>query len=292
MSVINTNLQTLASARQLNQTQTMLTRSLNRLSSGSKINNASDDPTGLAVSARLDAQSRRAQAASTNVQNAISFVQTTDGFMGNMAQVLSRMSELATAAQDVTKNPSDISQYELEFSALQDQLRSTIGGTTAQIGGTTAIDSPLGSFNGTALFNPSTANLTVTIGQGDGDTVQIGGTDFQQGAMGALIRQDAAGAYNVSITAPGVLDGISQAIDQVATARANIGGLGSRLDVASTQLQVESENLASAISTIRDVDVAGESTQLAKYNILMQSGSAMLAQANQSPQSVLKLIRQ
>jgi flagellin len=211
--------------------------------------------------------------------------------MGSMAQVLNRMSELATAAQDATKNPSDVSQYEQEFKALQDQLRTTIGGTTAEIGGTTPVDSPLGSFNGTALFNPSTATLTVTIGHSDGDTMQIGGTDFQQGAIGTLIHQDADGAYDVALTDPGVLDGITAAIGQLATARANVGGLGSRLDVAAAQLQVESENLASAISTIRDVDVATESTKLSKYNILMQSGSAMLAQANQSPQSVLKLLQ-
>jgi len=526
MSVINTNIQALAAARQLNASQEALGRSLTRLSSGSKIVNPSDDAAGLAVSEKLDAQNRRVQAASTNVQNAVSYIQTADGFMSGMTKILSRMSELAILAKDVTKNDADIALYGEEFKALQDQLRATIGGTTAQIGGTTNIESPLGAFNGIALFgndstvvssaaptlwgaapvtagtftpgasmtvgsgvaigtgssfgsnvsigddvsigggaalgnNVSVGNkayidasavigdnvtigenayigpgvtlmagvviqpgaivladnypgdagatpvvpvggvplgtvvtkndvldsvtagsytagagmsvasgavigagatfgndvvvgagariadganiennvviganvyiapgvtiaagvtipdgavilddvpagteftaqssvsssapgLTVTIGQAVGQTMTIKPTDLRQGAMLGLLRQDATGAYNVGITDPGVIAGIADAIQQVASERASLGASQSRLELAATTLSIEYENLSSAISRIRDVDVARESTDLAKYNILVQSGTAMLSQANQTPQSVLKLLQ-
>jgi flagellin len=291
MSVINTNIQALAAARNLNRSQELLGRSLNRLSSGSKIVKPSDDSAGLAVSEKLDAQSLRVKAASTNVQNAVSYIQTADGYMGGMTKILSRLSELASMAGDVTKNSSDVDLYEQEFSALQDQLRSTIGGTTAEIGGTADITSPLGQFNGMTLFGANPTGITIAIGQAVGQTMTIGESNLRTGAMQSLITQDSAGAYGLTARDPGAIDAITQTIQQLATERATLGGAQSRLELAGTTLQIESENLSSAISGLRDVDVAGESTQLAKYNILVQSGTAMLAQANQTPQSVLKLLQ-
>src|SRR3954467_11806391 len=163
MSAINTNIQAIAAARNLNQSQEMLGRSLTRLSSGSKIVNPSDDAAGLAVSEKLDAQNKRVRAATTNVQNAVSYVQTTDGFMSGMTKILSRMRELAILAKDVTKNSSDVSLYGQEFKALQDQLRQSIGGTTAQIGGPADIATPLGQFNGIKLFGNDTPATLPTI---------------------------------------------------------------------------------------------------------------------------------
>jgi flagellin len=292
MSVINTNIQAIAAARNLNQSQEMLGRSLTRLSSGSKIVNPSDDAAGLAVSEKLDAQNKRLKAAVTNVQNAVSYVQTADGFMGGMTKILSRMSELGILAQDVTKNASDIALYQQEFSALQDQLRATIGGTTAEIGGTADIATPLGAFNGITLFGSNAAGLTVTIGQAVGQAMTIRESNLRQDEMLGIISQDNAGAYDLSLADSGVIAAITGAIQQVATERATLGAAQSRLELAATTLQVEFENLGAAISRIRDVDVAEESTQYAKYNILVQSGTAMLAQANQTPQSVLKLLQQ
>lgn len=291
MSVINTNIQAIAAARSLNQSQEMLGRSLTRLSSGSKIVNPSDDAAGLAVSEKLDAQNKRVQAASTNVQNAISYIQTADGFMSGMTKILSRMSELAILGKDVTKNSTDIALYQQEFSALQDQLRDTIGGSTAEIGGTADITTPLGAFNGISLFGSTTTPLTVTVGQAVGQTMTIKQTDLRQGSLLDLVKQDSSGAYTSSLTDSGITASITSAIQQVATERASLGASQSRLELASTTLSVETENLASAISRIRDVDVASESTSYARYNILVQSGTAMLAQANQSPNSVLKLLQ-
>ncbi len=291
MSVINTNIQAIAAARNLNQSQEMLGRSLTRLSSGSKIVNPSDDAAGLAVSEKLDAQNRRVKAATTNVQNAISYVQTADGFMSGMTKILSRMSELAILAKDVTKNATDIALYQKEFGALQDQLRATIGGTTAEIGGASGITTPLGAFNGITLFGSGTGGLTVTIGQAVGQDMTIQPSNLRDGSMLAIIQQDSSGAYALNLTATSAIGDITSAIQDVATERATLGASQSRLELAATTLQVEYENLSSAISRIRDVDVAGESTQFAKFNILVQSGTAMLAQANQTPSTVLKLLQ-
>jgi len=291
MSVINTNIQAIAGARNLNHSQEMLGRSLARLSSGSKIVNPSDDAAGLAVSEKLDAQGRRVKAATTNVQNAVSFVQTADGFMGGMTKILSRLSELAILSKDVTKNSTDVELYQQEFSALQDQLRATIGGTTAQVGGTADVGTPLGAFNGIVLFGPNAAGLTVTIGQAVGQDMNIAETNLRSGGMLEIIQQDAAGVYSLGADDPDAIEKITDAIQHVAQQRASLGASQSRLELASTTLNVEFENLSSAISRIRDVDVAEESTQFAKYNILVQSGTAMLAQANQTPNSVLKLLQ-
>lgn len=291
MSVINTNIQAITGARNLNHSQEMLGRSLSRLSSGSKIVNPSDDAAGLAVSEKLDAQSKRVTAAGTNVQNAVSYVQTADGFMSGMTKILSRMSELGILAKDVTKNSSDVDLYQQEFTALQDQLRATIGGTTTEIGGTTPVTTPLGAFNGITLFGSNPAGLTVTIGQAVGQEMKISESNLRTGGMLEMIKQDNTGAYTLKATDSTAIQKITDAIQHVATQRATLGAAQSRLELASATLQVENENLSSAISRIRDVDVAEESTQYAKYNILVQSGTAMLAQANQTPQSVLKLLQ-
>jgi len=303
MSVINTNIQAIAAARNLNKSQEMLGRSLNRLSSGSKIVNPSDDAAGLAVSEKLDAQNMRVRAATTNVQNAISFTQTADGFMSGMTKILARMSELALLAKDVTKNSTDVALYQQEFGALQDQLRQTIGGTTAQIGGTSDITNangapPLGQFNGITIFGDDSSStgagsgLSVSVGEAVGQNMTIPQINLRDGAMNTIISQDSvSGAYSLSLTDSNVIDAITQGIQDVATERASLGASQSRLELASSSLQVEYENLSSAISRIRDVDVAEESTQFARFNILVQSGTAMLSQANQTPQSVLKLLQ-
>ena len=282
---INTNSSATAAARNLAQSQEMLNKSLTRLSSGSKIVQPADDAAGLAVSEKLIAQRRRLDAASTNVQNAMSYIQTADGFMSSMTSVLTRMTELSMMAKDVTKNPGDVALYQQEFGALQQQLRDTIGG-----GGVTT---PLGTFNGIALFAPNAAGLTVTIGEGSGQTMNISDTDLQAatGAVGQLLAATTPPAFDITVTSPTVSTLVINAIQQVATERASLGASQSRLESADATLSIESTNLESAISRIRDVDVATESTRFAKNNILVQAGTAMLAQANQLPQSVLKLLQ-
>ena len=292
MSVINTNLSALNAARSLDISQEMLSNSINRLSSGSKLVNPADDPAGLAVSEKLGAQNGRISAALTNVQNAVSFVQTSDGFLSGMSTILTRLSELSTMAQDPTKSPADIALYQTEFSALQDQLRSTIGGTSAQIGGTADITAPLGSYNGLDLFgSTASGGQVVTIGQAIGQQMTISDTNLRSGAIGSLIAQDNTGTYNLSINSGATANDLTNAIQQIAAQRASLGASESRLNFVAATLQVESQNIGSAISSIKDVDVAQESTQNAKYNILVQANTAMLAQANQDPKSVLQLLQ-
>lgn len=291
MSTINTNLAALNSAMALDRNQDLLNDSIERLSSGSAIVNPGDNPAGVAVSDSLTSDNNLLTAASTNVQNALSYAQTSDGFMSTMSSVLSRMSELATEVEDPTKNASDDSQYELEFSSLQDQLRTMIGGSAAAIGGTT-VASPSGTFNGTTLFgSTATGGTTVEVGDAADETITIPDVNLQSGAMLSLIQQDSSGNYTLDAATAGAITTITNAIDQVGSGRATMGAAESRLSLTASSLTVQQQNISSAISSISDVNVATESTMLAKYNILVQSGASMLAQANQDPNAVLKLIQ-
>jgi flagellin len=268
--VINTNIQATAAASNLQNSQAMLSKSLSRLSSGSKIVNPADDAAGLAVASRLDAQVSRLDAAKSNVGNAISFTQVQDGFMKKIAKAFDRMSELAILSQDVTKSDSDRSLYNAEF----DQLVQYVGNTSSK------------DFNGVSLF--STTPLNVTI-DSEGGTFTMKGIDMAAASYTAVLSP----SLNISTTgaAASALTTVKNVINQLASDRANIGAYQSRLNYTSEQLVVTKENLTAASSRIKDVDVAEESTQYARYNILVQAGTAMLAQANQLPQSVLRLLQ-
>jgi flagellin len=265
--VINTNTSALTGSRLLSESSTALSKSLARLSSGSKITGPADDAAGSAVATRFDAQINRVAAANTNVGNAISYSQTQDGFIGKIGKALDRMSELSVLSQDVTKTDSDRALYNQEF--------STLG---AYITNTASKD-----FNGVSLFSSTAKNVTI---DSDGGTFSMTGVN-----LGASAYTTATGS-NVS-TASGAataLTNVKAAITQLATDRATIGANVSRLNSTSEQLGVLKDNLSAANSRIKDVDVAEESTNFAKYNILVQAGTAMLAQANSTPQSALRLL--
>lgn len=267
--VINTNITAQASANNLQNSQAMLAKSLARLSSGSKIINPSDDAGGLAVASRLDAQVQRLSAARTNISNAVSFTQTQDGYLKKIAKAFDRMSELTILAQDVTKSDADRALYNSEFTELGAYVTSAASK----------------DFNGVPLF--AAAALDVTT-DSEGNTFAMNGID-----LGAAAYTTAIGS-NVSTLAGAVtaLTNIKAAINQLSTDRASIGAYQSRLNFTAEQLTVSKENLTAASSRIKDVDVAEESTEYAKANILVQSGTAMLAQANAMPNSVLRLLQQ
>jgi flagellin len=245
----------------------MLAKSLARLSSGSKIVSPEDDAAGLAVSLRFDAQIKRTAAANSNVGNAISFTQTQDGFVQKIAKALDRMSELAILAQDVTKTDADRGLYNSEFSTLAAYITNTAGK----------------DFNGVSLFSASA--LTVTT---DGDTGTFSMAGINIGA--AAYTGATAASISTTTTAAAALTSVKAAIVQLATDRATLGASISRLTLTSEQLGVLKDNLTAANSRIKDVDVAEESTQFARYNILVQSGTAMLAQANAVPSTALRLL--
>ena len=266
--VINTNTHAMAAASNLQTSESMLSKSLARLSSGSKIVNPADDAAGLAVSMRLDAQIARLNAARGNVGNAISFTQTQDGYLKKIAKALDRMSELSILAQDVTKSDADRTLYNAEFTQLYAYFTSAASK----------------DFNGVSLF--STTPLNVTI-DSEGGTFTMNGIDLAASAYTPLATSDVTTTGNAATA----LVNVKAAITQLATDRAIIGAYQSRMNFTNEQLTVSKENLSAASSRIQDVDVADESTQYARYNILVQSGTAMLAQANQLPQSVLRLLQ-
>lgn len=295
--VINTNTNAVEAASSLQRSSKMLSRSLARLSSGSKIINPSDDAAGLAVSEKLEAQNARIRAAKVNSQNAVSLIQTADGFLSSMSKVLNRMSELAMMAKDVTKNADDKALYGTEFEQLKNQLRDVIGngpnGVDSDPNWNMAGSEPIGTFNGISLFG-SRAALTAVVGANGDQTMNIDEVNLREvgSALSDLLWDNAVdnGQADVNVDSAGALTTLTDAIQQVAENRATLGAVQSRLEVVDAQLQVQSENLQAANSRIRDVDVAEESTRMAKYNILVQSGTSMLAQANSLPESVLRLL--
>jgi len=267
--VINTNYAATVASNNLSASNSMLQRSLNRLSSGSKIVNPSDDAGGLAVSMKLSAAAKRSGAAASNIGNSVSFLQSQDGVLKVTGKVLDRISELRTLYSDPTKNSDDLANYDSEFTALQDELSSLTGET----------------FNGVALFG--TADLPVSVSEdGTSSTVTIQGRDLGDSAGSVAVLTDTG----VTSLADIDLSDITDAIQDVATYRAQNGAEQSRLGFASEVLTVNKANLEAANSRIMDVDVAEESTSLARWNILVQSGTAMLSQANQSAQVALRLI--
>ena len=270
--VINTNYSATIASNNLAASNSSLQKSLNRLSSGSKIVTPSDDAGGLAVSMKLSAAAKRQGAVATNVGNSVSFLQTQDGALKVAAKVLDRMSELKTLYVDPTKNSSDLANYDSEFKALQDQL--------------TAITSE--KFNGVTLFGTASLSVAVTDDHSTSSAVTLAGRDLSSTAtgIGSVTASGITSLGNTTLT----LSTITNAIQNVATMRAANGAEQSRLGFASELLTANKANLEAANSRIVDVDVAEESTQLARWTILVQSGTAMLSQANQSAQTALKLI--
>ena len=265
--VINTNLSAQSSANLLMQSSAQLSKSLARLSSGSKVTSPSDDSAGLAVSMNLVAQMGRNTAAQNNVGDAISFNQTQDGYLQQVSNALDRMSELAIQSQDVTKSDSDRGLYQQEFNTLANYINNV---ATKE-------------FNGVSLFNGASLNVTI---DSDANTFGMTGVDLTTSTYTSL-ETDSIGTTAGAITA---LSDVKSAISTLAAARANIGANIETLTDYSNQLSTLNNNLSAANSQIMDVDVAQESTSYAKYNILVQTGTAMLAQANAMPQTVLKLL--
>jgi len=269
--VINTNYAATVASNNLATSSAMLQKSLNRLSSGSKIVNPSDDAGGLAVSMKLSAAAVRQGAVAANIGNAVSLLQTQDGALKVSGEVLKRISELRVLYDDVTKSSTDKANYNTEFNALQSQLTANAGE----------------KFNGVALFG-SSAIGNVAITEDGLTTVSIAARDLNS-------TTTSVGVGNISATSVSSLSSlsvstISTAIENVATMRATNGSEQSRLGFASELVTTNKANLEAANSRIIDVDVASESTQLARWNILVQAGTSMLAQANQSAQSALKLL--
>ncbi|MBI4661892.1 MAG: flagellin [Verrucomicrobia bacterium] len=269
--VINTNVSAMNAGRLLSVSTSLLSKSLARLSSGSRIVSPEDDAAGLAQSIKFDAQIHRNTAANINVQNAASYSQTQDGFLQKVQRSLDRMSELSVLAQDATKTNADLSNYNAEFV----QLQNYISDITAK------------QFNGVSLF--ASSGLAITI-DSDALTLAINAADLSGSTSTGVLNAYSGVSISTSTAAYSALNQIKTAIQALANMRALVGANIQRLNLTSEQLTILNENLSAANSRIKDVDVAEESTQFAKANILVQSGTAMLAQANLLPQSALRLL--
>jgi flagellin len=264
--IINTNTAASIATSNLSASNAMLQKSLNRLSSGSKIVNASDDAGGVAVAARLSAATKRTGVVSANIGNALSFLQQQDSALKTVGKIMERMSELQALYADSTKSTTDTALYETEFSALKDSL-------------TAMVDDEV---NTKLIFATAAMSVSVNETLTTSDAVSFGVAD-----LGAT----SDGSVNIAGMAIETVDSVSDAIQAVAEMRANNGASQSNLGF---QLELQSAakiNQESAISRIMDVDLAEESTRLARYNTLVQAGTSMIAQANGSAQSALQLLR-
>jgi len=265
--VINTNTAATNTTLYLQQSTTALQKALAELSSGSKITSPADDPAGSAVALRMSAEIDRVNAASNNIADANSYNQTQTGYLGQVGSALSQMSQLAIQAQDVTKSSTDLQQYQSEYS----QLSAYVSNVATQ------------DFNGVSLFNGASLNVTIDA---EGHSFSMNGIDLTQ----SVYHTATSGNVSTTAGAASALTAVENAINTLSANTATVGANSIRLTYTANQLSSLNQNLQAAVSTISDVDVATESTEYAKYNILVQTGTAMLAQANAIPQIALKLL--
>ena len=263
---VNTNVEAFNAHRNLAQTSTALSKSMEKLSSGLRINRAADDAAGLAISEGMRAQIRGTAQASRNAQDGISLVQTAEGSLNEMHSILQRVRELAVQYGNGTLATTDLAKITAEVAQLTAELVRIRDAST---------------FNGIALFS-SSATTTITI--------QVGGNQNIDSSSNTNRIGVSTNALDFSTISMDVSQ-IDTAIASVSTVRSDLGAKQNRLENAVSNLGVYQENLTAAESRIRDVDVAQEMVNFTRLQILSQSGTAMLAQANQAPQSVLSLLR-
>ena len=303
---INTNTAASTASQNLSRNNSALQKSLVRLSTGSRINKSSDDAGGLAVSMKLKASADRLRGVQNNIQNAISFLEVQDGVLQGAADILGRMGELKALSQDVLKNSADIANYNAEFKNLQVQLyqmanekfngvslfatKATDGSTEGVFGGTSAQDNTVSIYTsergaaGPVVSLDKSMLLSAMTFTSDSDTTAV---EFGKTGSKTFGATDTSTAISLDAL---TVSFFSQALENVATLRADNGGTSSRLSFASEHASRSQANLEAANGRIMDVDIAEESTRLAKYNILVQASAAMLAQANTAPNSALMLL--
>jgi len=262
---INTNVLSLNSQRHLSTSQGDLARSVERLSSGLRVNSARDDAAGLAIAARMEAQARGSDVAIRNANDGISLAQTAEGALNEVGNMLQRMRELAVQSANGTNSSTDRANLDAEYQALDTEI--TRLATTTQ-------------FNGLAILDADAGAQTFQIGANKGDTLDI--TTVKLTNVGGDIK-------NVA-NSEKALDDIDNAIDTVAEDRADYGAASSRFSSAINNLQIMSENTNAARGRIMDADLAVETANMTRASILQQAGTAMVAQANQIPNGVLSLL--
>lgn len=286
MTVIGTNVTAMRSASAANKAEMSLAASLERLSTGKRINSAKDDAAGLAIASKMTSQIKGMTVAMRNANDGIALAQTADSALGEISNLVQRLRELAVQTANGTVSDTDRESTQAEASQLIAQIDDIANNT---------------SFNGVKLTDGSQASIVIQSGASAGQTITISLTDANAAVLN-LTDQSAAGAADGVVTAAGIsletqanatdaLTKLDTALDTINASRANLGAVQNRLESVVTNLQSTMTNLTEARSRIEDVDFSAETTALAKAQILSQASTAMLAQANQSQQGVLKLIQ-
>jgi len=276
---INTNVSSLNAQRNLSASQSSLSTSMQRLSSGMRINSAKDDAAGLAIAERMNAQVRGMNVAIRNANDGISMAQTAEGALAKVGDALQRMRELAVQSRNATNSSSDKDSLNKEFKQLQSEISRVLGGT---------------SFNGKHMLGVDATTMDFQVGANTttDDTITVTSNDM---TSDATITAVTTGATIDSSATTGdiktVIDNLDTAIDTVNNERANFGASQSRFDAVISNLQQSVEAQAAARGRIMDADFATETANLSRSQILQQAGTAMVAQANQLPQQVLKLLQ-
>jgi flagellin len=280
MQVINTNIASLNAQRNVTSTQNSLATSIQRLSTGLRINSAKDDAAGLAIAERMNAQVRGMNVGLRNAADGISLAQTAEGALGQAGDALQRMRELALQARNGTNSPSDKDSLQREFAELQSEIGRVLGGTT---------------FNGVTILGASAGATVFQVGAGttSNDSITITTNNMvTDGSISAVTASTAT--INSTATATSlatVIDNIDAAINRVNSERALFGASQNRFQSVINNLQVARESQSAAKSRIMDADFAAETANLSRSQVLQQAGNAMLSQANQLPQGVLALLR-
>ncbi len=264
---INTNIMSLTAQRNLSRSQKLMSTSIERLSSGLRVNSARDDAAGLAIAERMNAQVRGMQVAIRNANDGISLAQTAEGGLNEIGNMLQRMRELAVQSANGTNSANDRTNLQLEFAALNGEIDRI---------------SEVTQFNGLKVLGSDAGNFEFQVGANSGEVMSIATTSIS--ALTASIGGSVATAANAAISA------IDTAIDTVTSARATYGASQSRFTSAINNLQIGIENQAAARGRIVDADFAVETANLTRSQILQQAGTAMVSQANQTPQNVLSLL--
>jgi flagellin len=261
---INSNIEAFNAHRQLAGTSDRASKSMERLSSGYRINRAADDAAGLAISEKLRGQIRGLAQAQRNAQDAVSLVQTGEGSLNEVHSMLQRVRELAVQYQNGTLSTSDKAAITAEAAQLQSEIER-IGAAA--------------DFNGIKLLDGTAGTISFQVGANDGDVIAV--------TTSTLTSQ--IGTIDVTTTTS--ISAIDAAIQNVSTMRGQFGAVQNRLEHTLNNLATYQENLMASESRIRDVDMAAEMVEFSKNQILQQAGTSMLAQANQAPQGVLSLLR-
>jgi len=285
-STINTNIASLNAQRNLAMSQSSLATSMQRLSSGLRVNSAKDDAAGLAIAERMNAQVRGLTVGVRNANDGISLGQTAEGALGKVSDSLQRMRELAVQARNSTNTDADKGSLDKEFGELAKEIQRVLGGTT---------------FNGKHVLGSEAGSLTFQVGANttSDDSIDIVTTNMTTASeITSVAGTDNTGAGRAKIdstadasTLATVIGNIDKALDKVNSERATMGASQSRFDAVVATLQTSIENQSAARSRIMDADFAAETANLSRAQILQQAGNAMVAQANQLPQQVLTLLR-